>query len=97
MLGASVDFFLKLFRSALVTGETTASSYCCSRLNASTSCTGLQTLQLMSPLCTPLRRSLLVFGLPGNPVSSLVTFHLAVVPCLRKMEGWQVGGMPNTS
>jgi len=36
------------------------------------------------------RRSLLVFGLPGNPVSSLVTFHLAVVPCLRKMEGWQV-------
>ncbi|EFN52667.1 hypothetical protein CHLNCDRAFT_58800 [Chlorella variabilis] len=34
-------------------------------------------------------RSLLVFGLPGNPVSSLVTFHLAVVPCLRKMEGWQ--------
>lgn len=33
-----------------------------------------------------------MFGLPGNPVSSLVTFHLAVVPCLRKMEGWQVGG-----
>jgi gephyrin len=32
-----------------------------------------------------------VFGLPGNPVSSLVTFHLAVVPCLRKMEGWKVG------
>ena len=31
-----------------------------------------------------------MFGLPGNPVSSLVTFHLAVVPCLRKMEGWQV-------
>lgn len=33
-----------------------------------------------------------MFGLPGNPVSSLVTFHLAVVPCLRKMEGWQVRG-----
>lgn len=31
-----------------------------------------------------------MFGLPGNPVSSLVTFHLAVVPSLRKMEGWQV-------
>lgn len=31
-----------------------------------------------------------MFGLPGNPVSSLVTFHLAVVPCLRKMEGWPV-------
>lgn len=35
-------------------------------------------------------RSLLVFGLPGNPVSSLVTFHLAVVPCLRALTGWQV-------
>ena len=34
-------------------------------------------------------RSLLVFGLPGNPASSLVTFHLVVVPCLRKMEGWR--------
>lgn len=33
-------------------------------------------------------RSLLVFGLPGNPASSLVTFHLVVVPCLRKMQGW---------
>jgi len=31
---------------------------------------------------------LLVFGLPGNPVSSLVTFHLVVVPCLCKMAGW---------
>lgn len=29
----------------------------------------------------------LVFGLPGNPVSSLVTYHLAVVPALRKMAG----------
>jgi gephyrin len=33
-------------------------------------------------------RNILVFGLPGNPASSLVTFHLVVVPCLRKMEGW---------
>jgi len=32
-------------------------------------------------------RHLLVFGLPGNPASSLVTFHLVVVPCLRKLEG----------
>ena len=31
----------------------------------------------------------LVFGLPGNPVSSLVTFYLFVVPALRKMAGWQ--------
>eukprot|EP01023_Acetabularia_acetabulum_P037675 TRINITY_DN35857_c0_g1_i2.p1 TRINITY_DN35857_c0_g1~~TRINITY_DN35857_c0_g1_i2.p1 ORF type:complete len:419 (+),score=103.04 TRINITY_DN35857_c0_g1_i2:127-1383(+) len=30
----------------------------------------------------------LVFGLPGNPVSSLVTFHLIVLPCLRKMLGF---------
>lgn len=33
-------------------------------------------------------RPLLAFGLPGNPASSLVTFHLIVVPCLRKLEGW---------
>ena len=31
----------------------------------------------------------LVFGLPGNPVSSLVTFYLFVVPALRKMAGWR--------
>ncbi len=30
----------------------------------------------------------LVFGLPGNPVSSLVTFYLFAVPALRKMAGW---------
>ena len=33
-------------------------------------------------------RPLLVFGLPGNPVSSLVTFQLCVVPCLRRLAGW---------
>lgn len=33
-------------------------------------------------------RPLLVFGLPGNPVSSLVTFHLVVVPVLRRFAGW---------
>ena len=43
------------------------------------------TLQVGSPI-----RELLSFGLPGNPVSAIVTFHLAVVPCLRKMAGWQV-------
>ena len=43
------------------------------------------TLQVGSPT-----RQLLSFGLPGNPVSAIVTFHLAVVPCLRKMAGWQV-------
>lgn len=29
----------------------------------------------------------LVFGLPGNPVSALVTFHLFVRPALRAMQG----------
>ena len=30
----------------------------------------------------------LVFGLPGNPVSSLVTYYLFVVPALRQLAGW---------
>jgi molybdopterin molybdotransferase len=30
---------------------------------------------------------LLVFGLPGNPVSAQVTFELFVRPCLRRMQG----------
>ncbi len=33
-------------------------------------------------------RRRLVFGLPGNPVSSLVTFHLMAVPALRRLAGW---------
>jgi hypothetical protein len=36
-------------------------------------------------------RRLLVFGLPGNPVSSIVTYNLVVLPALRKLAGWQVG------
>ena len=32
---------------------------------------------------------LLVFGLPGNPVSSLVTFHLVAVPAIRALAGWR--------
>lgn len=36
----------------------------------------------------PERRQRLVFGLPGNPVSSLVTFYLFAVPALRQMAGW---------
>jgi len=35
------------------------------------------------------QRRVLVFGLPGNPVSSLVTFQLVALPALRKMAGWQ--------
>ena len=33
---------------------------------------------------------MLSFGLPGNPVSAIVTFTLTVLPCLRKLAGWQV-------
>lgn len=29
-----------------------------------------------------------VFALPGNPASALVTFHVFVVPTLRKLGGW---------
>lgn len=39
---------------------------------------------------------MLVFGLPGNPVSSIVTFNLVVLPALRKMAGWQVTSTPAT-
>ncbi|GBF97329.1 hypothetical protein Rsub_10020 [Raphidocelis subcapitata] len=35
----------------------------------------------------------LVFGLPGNPVSSFVCFHLVVLPALRKMAGWAAPGL----
>ena len=33
-------------------------------------------------------RKRLLFGLPGNPVSSLVTYYLVVAPALRKLAGW---------
>lgn len=29
------------------------------------------------------------FGLPGNPVSAFVTFHLFVLPALRTMKGFK--------
>ena len=31
-----------------------------------------------------------VFALPGNPASALVTFHVFVVPALRRLGGWPV-------
>jgi gephyrin len=31
----------------------------------------------------------LLFGLPGNPVSSLVTYYLLVLPALRRLSGWR--------
>jgi gephyrin len=39
-------------------------------------------------------RQRLVFALPGNPVSSLVTFYLLGVPALRKLAGWQAPRWP---
>jgi gephyrin len=33
-------------------------------------------------------RSKLVFALPGNPVSSMVTFYLLAAPALRRLAGW---------
>ena len=32
---------------------------------------------------------MLVFGLPGNPVSALVCFYITVVPAIRKLAGWK--------
>ncbi|KAK1263847.1 Molybdopterin biosynthesis protein CNX1 [Acorus gramineus] len=33
-------------------------------------------------------KQVLAFGLPGNPVSCLVCFHLFVVPAIRHLSGW---------
>lgn len=33
-------------------------------------------------------KRILAFGLPGNPVSCLVCFHLFVVPTIRHLAGW---------
>ncbi|KAH8917235.1 hypothetical protein BT69DRAFT_1339342 [Atractiella rhizophila] len=43
----------------------------------------------------------LLFALPGNPASALVTFYVFVLPCLRKMGGlpqerWQLPRVPVT-
>ncbi|HSN77873.1 MAG TPA: hypothetical protein VL334_22590, partial [Anaerolineae bacterium] len=35
-----------------------------------------------------------IFALPGNPVSSLVTFHLFVRPAIRRLLGFQAVGLP---
>lgn len=49
----------------------------------------------------PSRDPTLVFALPGNPASALVTFFLFVLPSLRKMEGrredeWELPRIPVT-
>lgn len=40
------------------------------------------------------RDGALVFGLPGNPVSAMVTFEQFVRPALRKMTGWRTWFRP---
>ena len=44
------------------------------------------------PLLFGTRGDTLVFGLPGNPVSSFVGFELFVRPALRKMAGHAIPG-----
>jgi gephyrin len=39
-------------------------------------------------------RPRLLFGLPGNPVSSLVTFYLLTLPAIRRLAGWQEPALP---
>jgi molybdopterin molybdotransferase len=39
-------------------------------------------------------RRTLVFGLPGNPVSSLVCFELFVMPAIQKLRGLEPRGLP---
>jgi molybdopterin molybdotransferase len=39
----------------------------------------------------------IVFGLPGNPVSSMVTFELFVRPLLRRMQGLEMAERPRVS
>jgi molybdopterin biosynthesis enzyme len=34
-------------------------------------------------------RPMLVFAVPGNPVSAAVTFQLTVLPALRRLMGWR--------
>lgn len=49
------------------------------------------------PLTFATVQNKLIFALPGNPVSSLVTFHLFVVPALRKMSGQPLSPSPSPS
>jgi molybdopterin molybdotransferase len=45
-------------------------------------------------LPSPLKGALPVFGLPGNPVSAMVTFELFVRPAIRRMSGHARLGRP---
>lgn len=43
------------------------------------------------------QKKILAFGLPGNPVSCLVCFHLFVVPTIRHLSGWTQPNLPRFS
>jgi gephyrin len=43
------------------------------------------------------RVSKVIFSLPGNPASALVTFHLFVLPSLQQLEGKTPPGLPKVT
>jgi len=49
------------------------------------------------PLWFGVKEQTLVFGLPGNPVSSLVCFELFVRPAIEKLSGRKSMGLPNAT
>ncbi|KAH6774832.1 molybdopterin biosynthesis CNX1 protein / molybdenum cofactor biosynthesis enzyme CNX1 [Perilla frutescens var. hirtella] len=40
------------------------------------------------------KNKILAFGLPGNPVSCMVCFHLFLVPAIRQLSGWTQPHLP---
>ena len=55
--------------------------------SASRRCSGGSRCKPGKPIAFAVRGKTLVFGLPGNPVSSLVAFELFVRPALRALQG----------
>jgi len=46
------------------------------------------------PVLFARRANQVILGLPGNPVSSFVTFELFVRPAAQVLSGWRRGGLP---
>ncbi|XP_057782155.1 molybdopterin biosynthesis protein CNX1 [Salvia miltiorrhiza] len=40
------------------------------------------------------QNKILAFGLPGNPVSCMVCFHLFLIPAIRRLSGWTQPHLP---
>ncbi len=49
------------------------------------------------PILFARRANQVILGLPGNPVSSFVTFELFVRPAARVLSGWEQGGLPRVT